>query len=57
MATVLMSREKVARVFRNITERAREAAEQGLTSERLGELLRELKVFLFVLACSINFLL
>lgn len=37
-----MSREEVATQFRKITERVSEyAAEQGLTSEKLDELLRE----------------
>ena len=42
MAAALLSREEVVRAFRNITERASEyAADQGLTSEKLDELLRE----------------
>ena len=42
MATALMAQGEVVRAFRNITERASEyAAEQGLTSGKLDELLRE----------------
>jgi hypothetical protein len=42
MAAALMSREEVAAQFRKITKRTSEyAAEQGLTSEKLDELLRE----------------
>lgn len=42
MASALMSREEVVKMFRDITERASEyAAEQGLTSEKLDELLRK----------------
>jgi hypothetical protein len=42
MAAALMAKEDVVRAFRNITERAGEyVGEQGLTSEKLDELLRE----------------
>ena len=42
MAAALMAKEEVVRAFRNITERASEyAAEQGLTPEKLDELLRD----------------
>ena len=42
MAAALMAKEEVVRAFRNITERASEyAAGQGLTPEKLDELLRE----------------
>lgn len=42
MAAALMSRKEVAAEFRKITERASEyAARQGLTSEKLDELVHE----------------
>ena len=42
MATALMSGERAGKMFRNITERASEyAAGQGLTTEKLDELLGE----------------
>jgi hypothetical protein len=42
MAAALMAKGEVVRAFRNITERASEyAAGQGLTPEKLDELLRE----------------
>ena len=42
MATALKPREEAAGAFRNITERVSEyAAEQGLTSEKINELLRD----------------
>lgn len=42
MAAALMSREEVAAEFRRITKRTGEyAAKQGLTPEKLDELLRE----------------
>jgi hypothetical protein len=42
MATALKPREEAVGAFRNITERASEyAAEQGLTPEKIDELLRD----------------
>ena len=42
MEAALMAKEEAVKAFRTITERAGEhAREQGLTSEKLGELLRE----------------
>ena len=42
MAAALMAKGEVVRAFRTITERASEyAAEQGLTPEKLDELLRD----------------